>query len=51
MGVKSGVPDLMLPIPKGGYHGLFIELKKEVGGITSKEQIDWSQFLNQGNRL
>ena len=26
-GVKSGVPDLMLPVSKGGYHGLFIEMK------------------------
>lgn len=28
MGVKSGVSDLFLPIPYGGYIGLWIELKK-----------------------
>ena len=26
-GVKSGVPDLFLPVPKGCYAGLWIELK------------------------
>ena len=26
-GVKSGVSDIFLPLPRGGYHGLFIELK------------------------
>lgn len=27
-GVKPGVPDICLPVPKGGYHGLYIELKR-----------------------
>ena len=27
-GVRAGVPDLFLPIARGGYHGLFIELKR-----------------------
>ena len=26
-GVKAGVPDLFLPVGRGSYHGLFIELK------------------------
>ena len=26
-GVKSGVPDLMLAVPKNNYYGLFIEMK------------------------
>ena len=26
-GLKSGVPDICLPIPKGQYGGLYIELK------------------------
>ena len=26
-GVKSGVPDIVLPVARGGYHGLYIELK------------------------
>lgn len=27
-GVKSGVPDLCLPVPRGQYHGLYIEIKR-----------------------
>ena len=26
-GVKAGVPDVVLPVPRGEYHGLYIELK------------------------
>lgn len=26
-GVKSGVPDLCLPVARGKYHGLYIEMK------------------------
>lgn len=26
-GLKTGIPDLCLPIPRKGYHGLYIEMK------------------------
>ena len=43
-GVRSGVPDLMLPVPRGGYHGLFIELK--VGtNAPSTSQGAWAEVL------
>ena len=45
-GFSSGFPDLHLPIPRGGYHGLFIEMKREKGGVLSAEQKDWIYFLN-----
>ena len=45
LGVKSGVPDLMLPIPAGGYHGLFIEMKT-LHGETSENQDRWIAALN-----
>lgn len=46
MGVKRGVPDLMLPIPAGPYHGLFIEMKAKKGRL-SRQQKDWIKALNQ----
>lgn len=36
-GVKPGVPDLFLPVPRVGFHGLYIELKR-VGGSPTPEQ-------------
>lgn len=50
-GLTSGVPDLMLPVPAIGYHGLFIEMKRTKGSTTSKQQKDWLEFLSrQGYR-
>ena len=37
-GVRRGVPDLFLAIPAEGCHGLWIEMKKAGGGMTSKDQ-------------
>lgn len=40
MGVKCGVSDVFLPVAKGGYHGLYIELKAK-DGRPEKEQKEW----------
>ena len=45
MGVKSGVPDLMLPIPAGRYHGLFVEMKAYNGRVSEQQQ-KWIDALN-----
>lgn len=44
-GVKAGVPDIFLPYPKDGYHGLYIELKTDIGKAT-EEQKDWLEYLS-----
>ena len=36
-GMLSGVPDLFLPVPKNGYHGLFIEMNSEKGRVTENQ--------------
>ena len=45
-GVKAGVPDIFLPVPRYEYHGLFIELKRLDGGRVSPEQKAWLEDLN-----
>lgn len=44
-GVKRGVPDLCLPVPRGNYHGLYIEMKRADRGETSTEQDWWIEEL------
>lgn len=46
-GVIPGVPDLCIPIPSGSYHGLYIELKRKVGGKASDSQIEWLAYLRK----
>ena len=43
-GVKPGVPDIFLPVPRQQYHGLFVEMKTQKGAI-SKEQHRWIRPL------
>jgi hypothetical protein len=50
-GVKPGVPDICLPVPKGGYGALYIELKRLQGGAVSANQRVWINRLNaNGNK-
>jgi hypothetical protein len=58
-GVKAGVPDIFLPVPRGDYsaglrigtyHGLYIELKRPVSigkrkGVASTPQDEWQSYL------
>jgi len=51
-GVKSGVPDLCLPVPRIPYHGLYIELKRPASlgklvGRASEDQLEWITFLRE----
>lgn len=46
-GLKRGVPDIFLPVPKGEYHGLFIELKRLRGSKTSDDQKGWISALRR----
>ena len=44
-GVKAGVPDICLPVPRGDKHGLYIEMKRRMGGSVSAEQLKWLEAL------
>lgn len=43
-GVKAGVPDVWLPVARGGFHGLVIELKAGARR-ASREQAAWMGAL------
>lgn len=36
-GAKAGVPDLTLPVARGGYHGLYIEMKAGRNKLTESQ--------------
>lgn len=46
-GVKSGVPDVCLPVARGGFHGLYVELKRREKSKTSEAQTDWIMRLSE----
>lgn len=45
MGLKKGVPDIVLPVPRGKYHGLYMELKRVDSGHATEEQLWWLEQL------
>lgn len=50
-GSKAGIPDITLPVPSNGFHGLYIELKRpivkgEPKPVVSPEQKFWIHELN-----
>lgn len=49
-GVKSGVPDIWLPVARDNFHGLVIELKVEDGRLSDNQK-KWIQFLNEHGYL
>jgi hypothetical protein len=51
-GRRKGVPDVMLPVARRGYAGLYIEMKKVKGGRVDPEQKQWHTWLReQGYRV
>jgi hypothetical protein len=45
-GVKAGVHDIFLAVPRKLYHGMFIELKK-IGGKPSEQQVAFMQAVTE----
>lgn len=54
LGYKKGVPDVFLPLPKGKYYGLFLEIKKDENAkakrsLHTRRQRNWLLYLNKFN--
>lgn len=47
MGVKSGVPDILIFDNLSGYNGVAIEMKKVEGGRLSDTQKEWLEKLEE----
>ena len=45
-GLKAGVPDIFVPIERGGFSGLFIEMKTTSGELSSGQR-KWLQRLEK----
>lgn len=51
-GVRRGIPDLCIPIARGGYNSLYIELKNGKAGRLSDEQKNVIDYLRrQGHKV
>ena len=48
-GVKAGIPDLHLPVARGGYHSLFIEMKVKPNHATPKQKAMMQRLTQAGN--
>ena len=51
MGVVPGVSDLHLPVARGGFHGLWVEMKRQNGGKLSPAQKEWLDGMMQEGYL
>jgi hypothetical protein len=61
-GLKPGVPDICLPVARGGYHALYIEMKRRrivgkrgellAGEKPGPNQLEWAERLAyHGNKV
>lgn len=47
-GVKAGVPDICLPVARGKYHGLYVELKAGKNKTTENQDRWLTALHNNG---
>lgn len=47
MGLSKGFPDIFIPTARKDFHGLFIELKRDMKSRVSAEQTAWITYLNK----
>ena len=50
-GLRSGIPDVLYPVPSGGYNGLAIEMKIPPNKSTPEQLIWQARFRTYGWRV
>ncbi|XYQ52857.1 VRR-NUC domain-containing protein [Pectobacterium carotovorum] len=50
LGVRAGVPDLFLALPRGGYAGLWIEMKAKSGKLSPQQEVWLNRLEDAGYR-
>lgn len=45
-GMRPGAPDLVIPSPRGGYFGMFLEMKAKKGRLSDNQE----QFIVQAEK-
>lgn len=50
MGLKSGVPDIILPVAHGGYIGLAVEMKYGRGTLTENQR-KWLDLMKRNGHM
>jgi len=50
MGLKKGIPDVCLPVPRGKYGALYIEMKAEHGVVTREQKAMMAALEEGGNK-
>lgn len=49
-GTRAGVPDYVLPLPRDGYHGLYLELKPGDGDLMAHQRVELERLHADGYR-
>lgn len=50
-GLRIGVPDLVLPVARGSYHGAYLEMKRIKGSTWDEDQKWWATKLKEQGYL
>ena len=50
-GLRSGVPDVFMAMPRGKFHGLFLEFKSHAGKLTENQKIYCVNLRSMGYQV
>lgn len=50
-GTKSGIPDVTLPVPRRGFHGMYLELKVGRNRPSETQEAWFDALTRQGYRV